>query len=402
MTKSPSAAAVPARKRTSTGTKKSGRTGHISERTRLIIWARSGGICSAPGCGKVLHRDSNYLSPGTFGELAHNVAASEKGPRGDAVRSKILVDDPENLIMMCPGCHTQIDKGGAKQYPEELLRSWKLDHEAAVEMLGKIQGNRKARLLICTGNIRGRVCNIEQAAAVRAAVQAGYQPLSAPFKIALPDNHAQDGSQFWWEGQANALRQEVHSAMRMDKHEERTLAVFAVAEMPSLILLGYLLGDEQKLELFQYDRTSGSCNFSDVDGPAAAFEIRCPSVVSMDGVALIISATATVTEDRITSSVPDKNLAIAEIRAVNPGRTVVQSPATVRAFQKAVIECIDRIEAAAGSKVPIHVFPAMPAPLAVALGAGIMPKAPVQLVIYDSSGVDGIFRPALTLPINGA
>lgn len=397
----PSVAAVPTRKRTPPGKKGSRRKGNASERTRLILWARSGGICSAPGCGQVLHRDPNYLTTGIFGELAHNVAASPDGPRGDPVRSKELVDDPENLIMLCPGCHTKIDKGGAKLYPEELLRSWKLAHEAAVEMLAKIQGNRRARLLICTGNIRGRSCSIDQAAAVRAAVLAGYLPLATPSKIALPDNHARDGSSSWWEGQAHALRQEVHAAMRQDKFGERTLAVFAVAEMPSLILLGYLLGDEQKLELFQYDRTSGSCDFADVDGSAAKFEVRCPPVVSTEGVALIVSATAIVNEDRIRNSVPDKNLAIAEIRAVNPGRTLVQSPATVRAFQKAVIECVDRLEAAAGSKVPIHVFPAMPAPLAVALGVGIMPKAPVQLVIYDSEA-DGIFRHALTLPINGA
>lgn len=381
--------------------KGSGRTGHISEPTRLVLWARSGGICSAPGCGNVLHRNPYYLTPGKFGELAHNVAASPEGPRGDLVRSKFLVDDPENLIMMCPRCHTLVDKDGATKFPEADLRSWKQAHEAAIEMLGKIQGARRARILVCTGSIRGRMCTIEEGAAIRATVKAGYLPIGPAFKIALPDIHAKDGGQGWWDGQANALREEVKVAMRPDKLGERTLAVCAVAEMPSLVLLGYLLGDEQRLELFQYDRTSGLCDFADIDGPAEHFEIRYPSVISADGVALIISATAPVDENRIKSSVSDKNLAIAEISAATPSRDLVRSPATVRAFRKAVMECVDHLEKLAGSKVPLHIFPAMPAPLAVALGASVMPKAPVKLAIYDASGADGLFRHALTLPLAG-
>lgn len=377
-----------------------GRCGNVRNPTRQILWARSGGICSFPGCGKVLHRESRYLTPGCFGELAHNVAASEKGPRGDAVRSQLLVDDPDNLIMACPSCHTQIDAGGAELYPEQLLRDWKTAHENTVEMLATIRSNRKARILICTGSIRGRTCDIGEGAAIGATVKSGYLPVGKPSQITLPSFHAVDGTQQWWDGQAHALKRAINTLFNDKREPERTLAIFAVAEMPSLILLGYLLGDEQRLELFQLDRVTGSCEFAEPDGEEAKFTISYPATIGPDGIALVISATAPVDEERVRRASPGKSLAIVEIRAESPSRDLVRSPATVNAFRKIVMDCIDRIEHIAGTKVPIHVFPAMPAPLAVALGATVMPKAPVQFSIYDSSGPDGTFCHSLTLPLS--
>ena len=58
-----------------------------SPATQRAVWARSGGICARPGCGVVLYEDPVFFKTRPFGELAHNVAASPDGPRGDAKRS---------------------------------------------------------------------------------------------------------------------------------------------------------------------------------------------------------------------------------------------------------------------------------------------------------------------------
>lgn len=368
--------------------------------TRMILWARSGGMCSLPGCPVVLHRDSRYLTKGTFGELAHNVAASANGPRGDMVRSPILVNEPDNLIMVCPTCHAQIDAGGAENYPEALLRSWKELHEGAVEMLAGLRRNRRARMLICTGSIRSRPVSISDSSAIQATVKAGYMPVAKPFSISLPSrDHALDGTPTWWNTQARTLQHQVDAAQRESAGSESCLAVFGVAEMPSLVLLGYLLGDERHLMPFQYDRVSGACDYADLDGPAAEFTIHYPETIAADGVALVISATAAIETRRIVDSTSGKALSIAEVRATNPSRDLVRSPATVEAFRMAVMQCLDKLEHMAGHKAPIHIFPAMPAPLAVALGAAVQLKAPPTLLIYDSAEADGVFRHALTLPL---
>ncbi|MCB9551939.1 MAG: hypothetical protein H6705_08655 [Myxococcales bacterium] len=42
-------------------------------------------------------------------------------------------DEADNLILLCPTHHTLIDKV-PEQYPAELLRRWKAEHEAWVEV----------------------------------------------------------------------------------------------------------------------------------------------------------------------------------------------------------------------------------------------------------------------------
>ena len=74
----------------------------LSSATQRAVWARSGGICARPGCDSILYEDPVFFKTRPFGELAHNVAASQDGPRGDATRSPQLSDDPENLILLCP------------------------------------------------------------------------------------------------------------------------------------------------------------------------------------------------------------------------------------------------------------------------------------------------------------
>lgn len=374
--------------------------GSVSLKTRQILWARSGGICAMPGCSApVLHRSPMHFLPSCFGELAHNVAASPDGPRGDPLRSSVLVDDPDNLIMMCPSCHTVIDEGGAANFPEALLRQWKTEHEAAIELLGSIKGDKRARVLICTGKIRGAPCNIEIGAALQATIRAGYRPIAAPSPIALFDRSSADGSPDWWKAQAFQLVEDLKVAMNTQRGRETALAVFAIAEMPTLILLGFLLGDEQQMIPFQSDRSSGgSCDFQDLGGPAVGFTTTYPASIGREGVALVLSITAPIDHERVVRSVGADLLPIVEIRANEMGRQMVKSLATVEAFRRCVIDCIDRIEQLAGTKIPISVFPAMPAPLAVAFGATIMPKAPLRLSIFDSSGVDGLFAPAITLP----
>jgi len=40
-----------------------------------------------------------------------------------------------NLILLCPSCHTHVDKA-PEEYPEDLLKKWKKDHEAQVGRQG--------------------------------------------------------------------------------------------------------------------------------------------------------------------------------------------------------------------------------------------------------------------------
>lgn len=110
--------------------------------TRVLI-AKSGGYCQNPGCSTNLvpfFRDGTVTN---IHELAHIIAQSPHGPRGSATLSISDRDNYENLILLCPTCHTLIDKNPG-QYPEILLEEWKATHEQRIQLLfdSRLYGNR--------------------------------------------------------------------------------------------------------------------------------------------------------------------------------------------------------------------------------------------------------------------
>ncbi len=68
--------------------------------------------------------------------MAHIVAKNVGGPRGVSGGGG---DNYDNLILLCPTDHTTIDKA-PDDYPEDMLRGWKLDHEKNIET--RLQGRQ--------------------------------------------------------------------------------------------------------------------------------------------------------------------------------------------------------------------------------------------------------------------
>lgn len=103
----------------------------IPEKDSKILWARAAGICSRPGCFTELTR---LVASGayTVGEMAHVIAEAKDGPRGDGVGGN---NTYSNLILLCPTCHTHVDKAPAGEFPEEELLEWKVSHEKRVASL---------------------------------------------------------------------------------------------------------------------------------------------------------------------------------------------------------------------------------------------------------------------------
>lgn len=68
-------------------------------------------------------------------ERAHIVAHSASGARGDSSLPSDQRDDPQNIVLLCPTCHTKADKA-PDSYPAEDLLRWKHDRQRAVSLIG--------------------------------------------------------------------------------------------------------------------------------------------------------------------------------------------------------------------------------------------------------------------------
>lgn len=105
---------------------------HIPSADKNYLWSASAGQCSYPGCRKQL------VLPGTdkdgavtIGEIAHIFAHSENGPRPNPEGFNEKTNSYENLILLCPNHHRQVD-GQSNTFTVSDLIKWKRDHESWV------------------------------------------------------------------------------------------------------------------------------------------------------------------------------------------------------------------------------------------------------------------------------
>lgn len=101
----------------------------VSQPAKDWLWSESGGHCQNPECRADLH---GFVKRKNIGELAHIIPASTDGPRGEE-RPELTGSEraqPENIVLLCPTCHSVVDKE-PDTYPSEELRQWKVRSQAA-------------------------------------------------------------------------------------------------------------------------------------------------------------------------------------------------------------------------------------------------------------------------------
>lgn len=106
----------------------------ISGPTKRKLLSSSGGFCAKPDCHKDLFPLFDNGEVTNIEELAHIVGKKTKGPRGLSFKGTIERDNYENLIVLCPTCHTIIDKNPSL-YTENIIKEWKKNHEERISAL---------------------------------------------------------------------------------------------------------------------------------------------------------------------------------------------------------------------------------------------------------------------------
>jgi hypothetical protein len=315
--------------------------------------------------------------------LAHNVAASEDGPRGDATRSPQLSDDPENLILLCPTCHTLVDKPGWQQdYPEAMLAEWKRQHEAVIRVAGRHSQGRVAIALHYLGVIGRQVVAGSANTIPLAALQRGLVLTEKPFELRVDASGYAPQSPEYWRHVVTEVRKQV-GQLQMQGQGRSAIGLFGLADMPALMALGFALGHAAELYPFQWDRYAHSWLFPANDAPASAFRLDWPETLDAP-VALVLSLSGTIDFDRVRAAFPGATPAIIHMSVDLPKLDLVQCAATIDAFRIEIAQVIARLETLLPKTVSIHVFPAMPASLAVAFGMAIKPKVSFPIQVYDA------------------
>jgi hypothetical protein len=370
----------------------------IPNKIQVALWAKTAGRCEYRGCNEDLIGDLIAgREDGKFGFIAHIVADSADGPRGDAIRSPLLARDLSNLMLLCAKHHKGVDVDYLADHPEDVLLEMKAEHEDRIAIVTGMAQERAAHVLRFAADIGQRDALVSTRSIFMAMPPDRHPAEGRTIDIELVGSDYADHESSYWTVQQDNLRRVFARKVkeRIEQKEIKQLSVFALAPQPLLIELGHLLGDIVPVTVHQRYREPATWRWQ-AEQPAITFQVGEYSGPPEAAVALKLALSATVTDDRIRAVLGD-DAAIWSLTAENPHNDIMRRPEDLVEFKRHLRRLLDRIKAVHGEKATINVFPAVPNSAAVEAGRVLMPKADLPLRIYDQNRSVGGFIPTLTV-----
>lgn len=370
---------------------------YIPQPVKFILWGKAAGRCQYRGCNKPLFVDALTKSEFNQSYIAHIVADVPDGPRGDIVKSPLLKQDINNLMLLCDTHHRKIDKDDVSGHPEPLLQKMKKEHEDRIEKVANIAYDMQSHIVTYKANVGVHTPVVTYESVREYLLPTHYPAQSSAIDLSLSNSPQRDRNVIFWQTELENLETQFNEQLRpkFRKSEISHLSLFAFAPIPLLMRLGVLLNDIQNIKVHQPVRAPKTWNLSD-DQEQVAYNIIYPDTPRQSVVALNLSLSATITNDRITSILGD-NCSIYTLTIPNPFNDYLKNKVQLIDFSIAVRQLLNEIKTVHGAKTDLNIFPAMPIATAIEFGRIWMPKADMPLVIYDENTNLGGFNKAIEI-----
>jgi 5-methylcytosine-specific restriction endonuclease McrA len=364
--------------------------------THLLLYVRAGGRCQFDGCNRYLLEHHLTKTEGNFAQMAHIWAFSERGPRGGRRRPRdAAVHAVSNLMLLCPECHKLVDDR-PDEFTTRVLREHKKAHEDRVFMLTETQPERHTVALVLKAKIGNKSVSIsfpeiQQAAAPR---YLGPRDVVSIDLTAIRDKPVSD----YWRLAAEAVDSRTRALYEQtfENGPARHISVFALGPIPLLVHLGTRLSDKVPLTLYQRHRNTEGWRWKD-KGKVAAYGFRTiHQGRDAAAAALVLSLSGRIREDELPDEL-DRGMSVYEITLshMQPTPRFLEREESLHAFRDAFLAAMRRIVSWHRGLKLLHLFPAVPAPVAVAVGRDLMTKRDPAVLVYDYDKRAGGFVPAL-------
>ena len=369
----------------------------VPDRIRFLLWGKGAGRCQYEGCNRRLWIDDVTQAESNSAYIAHIVADSPNGPRGDPVLSETLKADFSNLMLMCDVHHRLIDKEDVEGHPVDRLRAMKKLHEKRIDTLAEIAPEKQSYVVLYGANIGAHGAPLSFREASLGMTPDRYPASQQSIQISLGNSSFEDSTAEYWSYEAQQIRNVISQQLkpRIKSGDITHISIFALAPQPLLMLLGSELSDIPFAETYQRRREPQSWSWED-DPKTYVYELISPSIPKPGDAALVFALSAQITDERV-AQVLGNDIPIWRITISNPNNDFVRSRPQTEAFRTKMREVLDRIKIAQGEHAVIHVFPAMPVSLAVDFGRIINSKADLPVVVYDQNRKLGGFAKALEI-----
>ncbi len=339
----------------------------VSVATAREIYTVAGGQCSFLCCPRSVIYESLTKKKTRLGNIAHIVADSVDGPRGDDPLPLSERAKKENLMLMCTEHHDFIDKKeNVPDYPVPLLREYKRRHEAHISRMVQVQLTDKTYAVRIQGMIRSKTTDISDAEIRLAVLEQEKRHVEEIIDIDLRSIPDTADAAYW-----NICRQTItqHVQQRLEPILTRKgarFSVFGLARIPLLCHFGHVLGDKVATTFYAKHKDDGEAWSWPTSAPAVEFEVLVHGKPNAERAALF----ARVSGGDLSRLPISKDDLVYEIRPIDvePSYMLMRSSQTLSNFRTAYQKYMSMFESSNRPTRTIDYFLAVPAPIAILCG----------------------------------
>jgi len=374
-------------------------TRHIKKEVERELWARSAGRCQFDGCNKILYKSSVTQEKVNLAQMAHIYSFSEDGPRGwgPFITNKQALNNLDNLMLMCHGCHRTIDQDNdGSKYSANLLHQWKQEHEQRIHIVSGIAVDKKSHVVFYGANISDQKSPIQKNETMEAMFPFKYPADEKPVLLSMT-SALKDNDDDFWNSELKHLEAifTKYIAPKIEENNPADFSLFAMAPMPLLIKLGSLFTDKIVVDTYQPIREPKTWRWQE-EPDSFSFIVNNDKQYELEPV-LIISLSGKISQDRIIE-VTGKDVNFWEITVPEEflHNDFIKAKSQVSLFRSEMRKLMVQINKLHG-KQPLKIFPAMPISCAVELGRIRMPKSDMSWIIYDHNNLQNQFIKTITI-----
>lgn len=364
----------------------------IPTKAKIFLAVRSGGRCEFSGCNQYLFEHPLTLRDGNFSEYAHILPFSKIGPRADEGHRPDDIHSPDNLMLLCAPCHKEIDDH-PKDYPRSLLESYKRTHEERIRHVTGLGPDQRTTVVQLKARIAGQAVDIP-ATHIYEAISPRYPSDKQGHVIDLTQ-FGDENSEEYYGLAMRAIQQRTEALYRpgMDIESTRHISLFALGSIPLLVFLGSCLSNKIAVDFFQRHRDQQHPWTWPEDGDLVTYAARRLREGTEPARAALILSLSGVNRPESLPSHIDATYSIYEITLENraPGVDFLRHRSDIEAFRRTYRTFLTDLHAAMPKVTELHLFPAVPAPIAVCCGYDLLPKVHATLVVYDRDKKHGGF-----------